>query len=89
MDESRPPNPPATRRTRGGLFLAILASVVSWGIQHTEHGHEIWIKLIDPLHFFSITLKGFVSKTTKQLHVLGDPGALIRLAFGKTAEIPL
>ena len=44
----------ATRRARGGLFVAVLAAVVSWGIQHLEHGHDIWIELGDPLHFFSL-----------------------------------
>ena len=39
---------------RGGLFLAIFAAIVSWGVQHTEHGHDIWIELADPRHFFSL-----------------------------------
>ena len=44
----------ATRRTRKGLFVAVLAVVASWGVQHVEHGHEFWTELMDPTHIFSL-----------------------------------
>ena len=39
---------------RGGLFVAILAAIVSWGLTHTGHGHIDWRELIAPVHFFSL-----------------------------------
>ena len=39
---------------RGGLFVAILAAVVSWGLTHTGHGHIDWEKFLSPQHICSL-----------------------------------
>ena len=40
--------------SRGGLFVAVLAAIVSWGLTHTGHGHIGWGELMAPQHFISL-----------------------------------
>lgn len=40
--------------SRGGLFVAILAAIVSWGLTHTGHGHIDWAELISSQHVISL-----------------------------------
>lgn len=39
---------------RGGLFVAILAAIVSWGLTHTGHGHIDWLEMVEAQHIFSL-----------------------------------